>query len=224
MYSGENPPEGALFTYFLPAATRTWFKFEVFDAQRRRVRCFDAPATQACSVLPGISRRPRRLRGFGARTWNRGGPGATVLPGRYTVALHAGNATFEQPLEVRPDPRAAWSPEEYLERYRFVTELNDELSQIDTALNRLDSLSRGRPSTSLTNARSAQDDTLRRDAQGVYSTFTSGVVNSEDDLLMPDRLRERLTILQGVIALSQGPPTPAQLREANGIARSSTRQ
>jgi hypothetical protein len=47
--------------------------------------------------------------------------------------------------------------------------------------------------------------------------FTSGIVNSEDDQLMPDRLRERLTILQGGVALSQGPPSPAQLREAAAI-------
>ena len=47
--------------------------------------------------------------------------------------------------------------------------------------------------------------------------FTSGVVNSEDDQLMPDRLRERLTILQGAIALSQGPPLPPHYREAAAI-------
>ncbi len=35
---------------------------------------------------------------------------------------------------------------------------------------------------------------------------------------MPDRLRERLTILQGVVALSQGPPLP---RNERGIRRHS---
>ncbi len=49
------------------------------------------------------------------------------------------------------------------------------------------------------------------------SMFTSGVVNSEDDLLMPDRLRERLTILQGAVALSQGPPLRPHEREAAAI-------
>jgi hypothetical protein len=42
-------------------------------------------------------------------------------------------------------------------------------------------------------------------------------MNSEDDLLVPDRLRERLTILQGVVALSQGPPLPPHEREAAAI-------
>src|SRR5262249_23963261 len=131
-----------------------------------------------------------------AREWNRGGPGATVLPGRYTVRLHAGSTATEQPLELRPDPRASWTQAQYQQRYRFVSELNDELSQIDTALNRLDSLS----------SAVSPFDKLR-----VTRSLTSGVVNSEDDQLMPDRLRERLTILQGGVALSQGPPSAAQL-------------
>ena len=90
----------------------------------------------------------------------------------------------------KPDPRAPWTPADYLARYRFVRSLNDMLSTIDRALNRFGGVA------------------------AVRTLFTSGVVNSEDDQLKPDRLRERLTILQGVIALSQGPPTPAQQREA----------
>jgi hypothetical protein len=49
--------------------------------------------------------------------------------------------------------------------------------------------------------------------------FTSGVVNAEDDQLTPDRLRERLTILQGVISLSQGPPYLAHRQEAAAIQK-----
>jgi hypothetical protein len=71
---------------------------------------------------------------------------------------------------------------------------------MDAALNRLDASPR-----------------LRREGAPLYAALTSGVVNSEDDLLQPDKLRERLTILQGVIALSQGPPTPAQLGESAAI-------
>jgi photosystem II stability/assembly factor-like uncharacterized protein len=209
MYAGDDPPEGALLTYVLPATKPV--HFDVFDAQRRRVRCFDASGDAGVQRTSWDLTETPPVEWLRARSWNRGGPGATVLPGRYTVALHAGSETFEQTVEVRPDPRAAWSPDEYSERYHFVTELNDELSQIDTALNRLDSLLSGRPSTPL------RSYAFRSDAQRVYSVFTSGIVNSEDDQLMPDRLRERLTILQGVIALSQGPPTPGQLREAAAI-------
>ena len=85
--------------------------------------------------------------------------------------------------------------------------LDDELSAIDVALNQL--------ALRLRASRVAQDDKIA--AAKVQAMFTSGVVNSEDDQLMPDRLRERLTILQGVIALSQGPPLPPHYREAAAI-------
>jgi hypothetical protein len=42
-------------------------------------------------------------------------------------------------------------------------------------------------------------------------------VNSEDDQWRPDKLRERITNLLGVVNLSQGPPLPPHLREAAEI-------
>ena len=207
-YHAENPPDGALLTYYLPARARTWF--EVLDASRARVRCF--PATGEAGVqrtswdLTDEPPVPWRS----ARDWNQGGPGAAIVPGAYTIVLHAGPHRSEQTVEVRPDPRAHWTQADYIERYHFVQSLNDELSSIDTALNRLVILS-GAP------ARRAVEAWHHPDIAKIRSLFTSGVVNSEDDQLMPDRLRERLTTLQGVIALSQGPPTPAQEREATAI-------
>jgi hypothetical protein len=53
--------------------------------------------------------------------------------------------------------------------------------------------------------------------QTVKNDFTSGVVNAEDDQLAPDAMRERLTILLGVVNLSQGPPLPPHLKEAAEI-------
>jgi hypothetical protein len=123
------------------------------------------------------------------------------VPGTYTVRLR--DAT--QTVAVEPDARAHWSQADYIARYQFLRELNDELSAIDSALNHLDAL----------RARSA--GTLRRRIDRVYAQMTSGVVNAEDDMLAPDRVRERITILQGDVALSQGPPLPPHLREAAAI-------
>ena len=199
MYAGENPPEGATVTYSLPA--RAPAEIEVYDASGQRVRCLDAPGDAGIERTAWDLTESPPVPWRSAREWNRGGAGATVLPGHYTIRLHAGDGVTEGPLEVRPDPRAAWTMDQYVSRHRFVTELNSELSTIDTALNRLDSL-----------ADLSASDRLR-----ATQIFTSGVVNSEDDLLRPDGLRERLTILQGTTALSQGPPTPAQERAADSI-------
>ena len=200
-YSGEDPAEGALVTYYLPQPERAWI--EVISAEGKRVRCFDAPGDGGVERTAWDLTESPPVPWLRARDWNRGGSGPTVVPGRYTVRLHSANVVAEQPVEVKPDPRAGWTQAQYVARYEFVKSLDDELSAIDVALNRLDSLA-----PSVTQASSKHD---------VYSMLTSGVVNSEDDQLTPDRLRERLTILQGAIALSQGPPLPPHYREAAAI-------
>ncbi len=197
-YSGENPLDGAIITYYLPRASDV--RVEVRDGTGTIVRCFHAPGGSGVERTSWDLTETPPVPWRRARDWNSGGAGATVIPEHYTVQVHAGSATMEAPLLVAPDPRAAWQQSDYVARYRFVSALNDELSQIDAGLNRLDA-----------------SPQLRREGAAVYAALTSGVVNSEDDLLRPDRLRERLTILQGVIALSQGPPTPAQLRESAAI-------
>jgi photosystem II stability/assembly factor-like uncharacterized protein len=198
-YAADNPPDGAPLTYYLPAASPV--QIEVLNGSGRRVRCFDAPGQ------PGVERAVWDLTETApvpwlrARDWNRGGDGPTVVPGRYTLRLHAGAAVLDEPLDVDPDPRASWTQAQYVARHNFLKELDDELSQIDVALNRIDAL----PAVE------------HADARPVYAMLTSGVVNSEDQLWRADRLRERLTTLQGTVALSQGPPLPPHEREAAGI-------
>ncbi|HEY2554667.1 MAG TPA: hypothetical protein VGI15_05395, partial [Candidatus Cybelea sp.] len=190
-YRGEDPPEGATITYYLPTAGRA--SVDVLDSGGRLVRSLEVPGDAGVDRATWDLTEEAPVPWNGARPWNRGGSGAPVLPGRYTIRLHAGPRSLEAPLDVEPDPRAPWTPADYLARYRFVRSLNDMLSSIDRALNRFGGVA------------------------AVGRLFTSGVVNSEDDQLKPDRLRERLTILQGVIALSQGPPTQAQQREAAAV-------
>ena len=199
MYAGENPPDGAAITYYLPSPARAWI--DVLDANGRRVRCLDVPGDVGVHRTAWDLTETEPVPWARSRDWNSGGDGPSVVPGRYTVVLHAAASTVRMPLQVSPDPRAAWTQAQYVARHEFVKSLDDELSSIDTALNRLDSLS-GVPSF----------ERLR-----MTRVLTSGVVNSEDDQLKPDRLRERLTILQGVVALSQGPPLAPHQREAAAI-------
>jgi hypothetical protein len=200
-YSGENPPDGAQLTYYLPSPAAA--RVEIYDAAGRRVRVLEAPGEAGVERIAWDLTEEPPVPWQRARAWNRGGSGATVVPGQFSVRLYAGSQHVDRTLDVRPDPRAAWSHHDYLTRYWFVSALDEMLSAIDVALNRLDSEAAARGL--------GQDDAKAR------SLFTSGVVNSEDDQLMPDRLRERVTILQGVVALSQGPPTGAQQAELNAI-------
>jgi photosystem II stability/assembly factor-like uncharacterized protein len=201
VFAGTDPPYGALLSYYLPQRIAST-SFEILDAGGATVQRFDGPAEA------GINRTSWDLLGqpvvpwSAARDWNKAWSAPMVVPGTYTVRLRAGTQTAERKLDVLPDPRAKWTQAQYVARYDFVSALDRELSAIDEALNRLDGLRPHLPPSK------------RRAFDAVYAQFTSGIVNSEDDQWRPDSLRERLTILLGVVNLSQGPPLPPHLKEA----------
>ncbi len=203
VFSGTDAPYGALISYYLPAPVAV--SIEILDAGGTTVRRFDAPGNAGINRTAWDLLDQPIVEWTAARDWNKTWSAPMVVPGTYAVRLHAGSHTSERQLEVRPDPRAHWTQLQYVARYQFLHQLDEELSAIDAALNRLDAL---RP-----HAPAAQ----RRALESVYSQFTSRIVNSEDDQWRPDRLRERLTILLGVVNLSQGPPLPPHLREAAEI-------
>ncbi len=203
-FAGTNPDGGALISYALPAGSRAQPNLQVLDSAGRVVRTLDASAD------PGINRVSWDLREspppiwMSAREWNQGADGARVVPGKYVVRLRMGAFTQRRALVVNGDPRAKWTQADYQARHDFERGLLDELGQIDVALNALDARARRRPLTSA--------------ERSAYDALTSNPRNSEDDLLKPDRLRERLQTLLLDISLSAEPPTPGQRAEASAIA------
>ena len=133
-----NPPEGAAITYYLPSPSARRSKSSTrtggaFAASTRRAAAGVQRTAWDLTETPPVA----WLR---ARDWNRGGDGATVVPGRYTVALHASDR--EPPWRRRSTCgriRARRGRKRNTSRaIDFVKSLNDELSAIDVALNRLD--------------------------------------------------------------------------------------
>ncbi len=204
VFSGTDPEYGALLSYYLPSET-SGVAIDVLDSTGALVRRLDAPGDAGIDRTSWDLLAQPVIAWNAARDWNKAWSAPQVVPGTYTVRLHAGDRTGERSLEVRADPRAHWTQAQYVARYDFIDQLDHELSAVDTALNRLDAL-RGRMPKS-----------QRRAFDAVYAALTSGIVNSEDDQWRPDALRERLTILLGVVNLSQGPPLPPHLREAAEI-------
>jgi len=208
-FSGSDPPYGAMISYYLPEAVGKNISIEITDAAGHAVRTLHESGDAGLHrVVWDLGSEPP-VPWHNTGEWNRGATsGPTVVPGMYSVRIlrrAQDDSGLAQRVSVVPDVRAHWSQADYVARYTFLRELNDELSALDVALNRLDALRRsGTP-------------VLRRQIDRVYAQMTSGVVNSEDDMLAPDRVRERLTILQGDVALSQGPPLPPHLREAAEI-------
>jgi photosystem II stability/assembly factor-like uncharacterized protein len=205
-FAAVDPPYGAWVTYYLPQKLAQPPVVTIVDQNARVVRTLTGTNERGINrVAWSLSDAPP-VRWHNTGDWNKGpDDGPAVVPGRYRVIWTGGDARLERDFAVLPDPRTTWSQDDYVARYTLLKTLDDELSEIDVALNRLDA------------ARARASGAQLRAIDAVYRQLTSGVRNAEDDQWMPDRLRERLTILQGTLALSQGPPLPPHLREAAAV-------
>jgi photosystem II stability/assembly factor-like uncharacterized protein len=197
-FVGENPPAGVMVSYFLRAPLAAAPQLEFVDSRGRVAAHFDGTNNAGVNRVSWDLAEDGPVRWNSARDWNKGpSEGPSALPGAWTVRLRMGSHALSRGFAVKPDPRAHWTMPEYEARYRLVRELDGEISAIDIRLNALD-------------ARGLQKSTA-------YRALTSNPVNSEDDLMVPDGLRERVATLLLTLGLSQGPPSAAHLREAAEI-------
>jgi photosystem II stability/assembly factor-like uncharacterized protein len=147
VFTGPNPPYGALITYYL--------KDKLEEKATLKVQVFD----QAGKLVQDVE-RPSREKGLNRITWNLrfGGPevrrppteeqvafggaprGPQVLPGTYTVKLTVNDQTFEERVEVKLDPTVTTSTAELKEALDMQIKLRDMQSTINSSLRFADSL------------------------------------------------------------------------------------
>ncbi len=226
MFVGENPPAGALLSYYLPTPAAHAPSIDVKDANGYTLAHVDATNRAGINRVAWDLADDPPVPWRSAQPWNQGlSEGPPIVPGSYTVTLRVDGTAYTHTLSVKPDPRAQWTQAQYLERRDFLGQLDGWLSHIDTALNNLDSI-RGvlyrRIETMkvghVSGTLLAHQQQLLRDAQNISAQISSNPRNSEDNQWRPDMLRERLLILIDVYsALSQGPPLPPHRREAAEI-------
>jgi photosystem II stability/assembly factor-like uncharacterized protein len=96
VYRGENPPEGAILTFWVREFTGDPLKISIVNAQGQTVANLNAPGT------PGLGRVSWDLRPTKDVLTSYGGAGADklVAPGEYTVTLTRGQAKSTQKLSV----------------------------------------------------------------------------------------------------------------------------
>jgi hypothetical protein len=214
-FAGQNPPEGALIFFYQANPGAAPPAIDVLDGAGRVVRRIagtrrvDEREMPLLSNDSGINRVIWDLRENGPVRWMGAareeyrGPrvGVHVVPGRYTVRLVLGATTFREPLEVRPDPRSRLGLAQLREVHDFYARGLAEYSQIDAALNRLDSVAAS-ATHSVAAARKRSDGsalaaqlekTLER-ARTLRAVLTADYRNDEDSLQRPGALREDFDI------------------------------
>jgi photosystem II stability/assembly factor-like uncharacterized protein len=150
--AGQNPPDGAIFYYWLKTDSFEPITFEVLDSDQKpiyRLLSTDKPAEppRTLAIRTDWSRPPQFLSakaGMHRFVWDLHYPpidpprnypiaairgdtapephGPWVMPGKYTVKFTMGGKTLEQPLIVRMDPRVKLGEDALRQQYQISME------------------------------------------------------------------------------------------------------
>lgn len=157
-WSGQNPPNGAIITYYLKSPAQDSVRITISDASGRVVRTLRSPRSDSTG---GVSRAVWDLRLEGPRqppdtTQRRGGEddrdddvrsrfafgGPFALPGEYTVTLRANGKTLSTKMQVRGDPRVSVSLAQLEAQEDEAIALRDLVSRANRMIEETDALGR----------------------------------------------------------------------------------
>jgi photosystem II stability/assembly factor-like uncharacterized protein len=225
IFTGANPPYGALITYYLKDKLddKTTFKVQALGEDGKVITELQKPTKEK-----GLNRVAWDLRYTGPElrrlpteeeTAFGGGPrGPQVTPGTYQVRLTIGEKTYEQPVEVRLDPRVTVPPEDLRAQLELLLKLRDLQSAANTALRYLDSVKDQLKHTETTvKALNKEPDKELMKALADYQKQVDDIEariarSSEPSLGLPggSRVLDKLGGLFGTIDNFNGAPTSGQ--------------
>ena len=206
VFTGPNPPYGALITYHLKAKPddKATFKVQIYDEGGKLVQEIDKPSKEK-----GMNRVSWNLRYGGAEVRRPpseeesafGGPprGPHVLPGNYTVKLTVDDEISVQPIEVRLDPTLTVPHADLQAQLDLQLKLRDMQSATNNALRFLDSI----------------EDQLK------HTQTTAKTLNKEPDKDMmkalEDYIKQINTLEDRLVRRSEGLGFPGKAQVVNKI-------
>jgi photosystem II stability/assembly factor-like uncharacterized protein len=219
---GQSPAYGAIVNYKLERALKEAPTAEVLDASGRVVRRFHETGKEALPNAAGVNRFTWDLNEDKPEDWtfttdwNQGASGVPVVPGRYTLVLHAGAQTLRETLEVKQDPRTHHTLAEMRAAQSAMREVLDDLGRVDEKLNVLSRVISEAPvraeALKADPALAARVRAAGEEAHRLLLTITQDPKNDQDNDFLTDILRERLqTQIASYESFAQ--PTQAQLEE-----------
>ena len=157
---GDNPPPGAIISYYFKNAPRDEVKLEIFDKSGKLVRRlsskekkeFEQPPewpdqVKEVTTIPagaGMNRYAWNLRWEapvkipGAFYSDQGPQGPIAMPGEYTVKLSIGDQSQTQPLQIINDPRARnVSGEDLQKQFDLAMQVRDANAELHQAVNQV---------------------------------------------------------------------------------------
>ena len=229
--SSDNPPAGALITFYQKEKSRAGApSIEIIDANGRVVRTIAGTHRVGGKQTPwipnaaGMTRVTWDFTENGPTKWLASAPsfqapdeGATVVPGDYTVRLHLGTSVYAAPLTVKPDPRAPWTQDDYEQQYAYAKFAFEQFDTIDRWLNDIDAtrtkLDHAISAGSMSSAEAAAARSVLASGARLESTLSTDPRNDEDIFIQAPGLREKLFDLFLPLGGSQPLPPAYALKD-----------
>jgi photosystem II stability/assembly factor-like uncharacterized protein len=222
---GRNLPRGVMIEYYLAQAATSEVTLTITEAKGEIIQQFSSrskkrrsPATSA-----GMNRFVWDMRYPGARlpsaagalngyqSVDHSGPSPPVaLPGRYIVRLSVDGQAYEQPFEIRKDPRVKASDADLRAQFELMVDLRDRFSEVADALIRIREVRAqldGRRAELPKDSRVKADGICKqlREIEGILTIW----MGSQAHPMMwgPPGLTEKLSTLSSAVGAADARPT-----------------
>ena len=221
-FSGQNPADGAVITYYQRARHVIGrMKVEVLDAKGELVDELPASRRRGLNRISwSMQTKPPQVPPAASLAGS-STQGQRVLPGTYTVRITSNGAVKTMPLEVKLDPRATYTLADRRAQYDAAERVKTMFARMSTLAARISAAKAGAAGIADAGATSAADralaqkvvaraDVLRKQ---VVATTEGGAITGEE------RLREHADTVYGAITSSEGAPTPYQIARVDALER-----
>ncbi|MGN6314130.1 MAG: VPS10 domain-containing protein [Rhodanobacteraceae bacterium] len=221
-FSGPNPPDGAVITYY--QKSRHLFgklKLEIYDADGKLIDTIPGNVRRGINRVSWDMRvQPPRVPPAAQVAFN-SAQGPRVVPGVYTVKLVKGDKTYEEKLNIGLDPRDPFTLADRKAQFAAAMKVSDLFGRMtdldfrimavrDGAKARAAQVQNDPALAKQLNALADKADTIRKQ---IVATKEGGAITGEE------REREYLDDVYGAIANYEGAPTDYQLARVDAIAR-----
>jgi photosystem II stability/assembly factor-like uncharacterized protein len=160
VFTGQNPPNGAVIYYYLKQTPKQEVRIEILDAAGNSIRSYSSTRiTQPDEPLDPDDKKPEkqvkaeaglnrfvwdlhyeaanRVAGYYLWEYNDGARGPLALPGKYQVRLTADGKSQTAPLEVRVDPRVNVAQSDLEKQFKLLMDVREQLNRVYDAVNQI---------------------------------------------------------------------------------------
>jgi photosystem II stability/assembly factor-like uncharacterized protein len=220
-FVGENPPDGALITYY--QKRRHIFgrmKLEVFDSKGQLVDTLPASSRRGITrVVWSMRLKPPKVPPA-AVIAGEATVGPRVVPGTYTIKLTRGSEVYTTQVVATLDARARFTTDDRMQEFAAATRVSKLLGDLTFDVDRINAvrhdlstraaaLPKGDPLVKQLTTLSDQADDIRKK---IVATKEGGAITGEE------RIREKASQLYGAVVFYEGRPADYYITRIDSLS------